>query len=150
MGDGGKTFQVPIADTITTIKGYPEKLKLYKIRASQFWQVRTYENGNWIKRSTKTESKMEAISFAKDFFEEIVAKRSQSKYLTKVNTFYALSQQLLEDMEAKVARGELTDDTFKNAKYRFSKHLSFNRYRLGQIPWLVNIRPHLHRSIIGQ
>ena len=86
---------MPIADTITTIKGYPEKLKLYKIRASQFWQVRTYENGNWIKRSTKTESKMEAISFAKDFFEEIVAKRSQSKYLTKVNTFYALSQQTI-------------------------------------------------------
>ena len=115
---------VPISDTITTIKGYPDKLKLYKIEASQFWQVRTYENGNWIKRSTKTESKTEAISFAKGFFEETVAKRSQSKSLTTVNTFYALSQNLLKDMESKVARGELTNDTFKNAKYRFAKKIN--------------------------
>lgn len=40
-----RTRTVPIPDTLQAVPGYPAKLKIYKIAASPFWQVRCYESG---------------------------------------------------------------------------------------------------------
>ena len=41
---------VPLADSITHIRGYPTKLTLYQIEASPYWWVRYYIDGRIIKR----------------------------------------------------------------------------------------------------
>ena len=66
----------PIADTITHVKGYPRKLTLHKCDASRYWQVRYYADGKVMRRSTKTESKREAIEYAKKYYDEINLKRA--------------------------------------------------------------------------
>jgi len=65
---------VPIKSTIEAIKGFPSKLVIFKIPASQFYWVRYYD-GKPLKRSTKTASKAEAIRFAKAFYEELVVNK---------------------------------------------------------------------------
>mgnify|MGYP003564681883 CR=1 FL=1 len=66
----------PIADTITYVKNYPRKLTLYKCDASRYWQVRYYADGRVMRRSTKTESKRDAIEYAKKYYDEINLKRA--------------------------------------------------------------------------
>ena len=61
----------PIPSTLQTVKGLPDTLKLYKVPASDFYWVRLY-NANWIKRSTRTTNKNDAITFAKNFYAEFV------------------------------------------------------------------------------
>eukprot|EP01133_Synstelium_polycarpum_P018086 gene18086-21614_t len=41
---------VPIPDTFESIKGYPDKLKIYLMAASSFWQVRFFDGKSTIKR----------------------------------------------------------------------------------------------------
>jgi len=36
---------VPIPETLTSVSGYPEKLRIYRIAASRYWQVRCWFNG---------------------------------------------------------------------------------------------------------
>ena len=53
-----------------------------------------------------------------------------------------------------MARKRYSDDDVLKLLREVDVHLhvvsSFHRDRLSQIPWLVNIRPHRHRSVIGQ
>ena len=67
---------VPIPDTVETVKGYPDKLVIFKVPASEFWWTR-YHDGKPIKRSTKTENKAEAIRFAKNFYETLLVNKRQ-------------------------------------------------------------------------
>ena len=48
---------VPIPNTITAVAGYPNKLVVFKIAASKFWQVRCFVAGRTHRRTTKTTSK---------------------------------------------------------------------------------------------
>ena len=118
-----KHRSVPIAASKIYINGYPKKLVLFQQSASPFYWVRYYTDGKMLKRSTKTESKQEAIEFAKTFYDEINLKRALKQSLTKSNSFYAISQALLKAMEAQVARKELTKTTFQNNQYRLNKHI---------------------------
>ena len=68
---------MPIADSKLYISGYPRELTLYKSNAGPYFWVRYYADSKIIKRSTKTESKREAIAFAKAFYDEINLRRSQ-------------------------------------------------------------------------
>jgi hypothetical protein len=108
----------PIADTITRVKGYPRKLTLYKCDASRYWQVRYYADGKVMRRSTKTESKREAIEYAKRYYDEINLKRAMGAALVTRTAFSQCAEQLLEAMRAKLARGQLTKDTVDIADYR--------------------------------
>lgn len=53
---------VPIPNTLESIKGYPDKLKIYRMAASSFWQVRFFDGKSTIKRSTGQTDKREAYS----------------------------------------------------------------------------------------
>ena len=118
-----KHRSVPIADSKVHIAGYPTKLVLFRQAASPFYWVRYYTDGKMLKRSTKTDSKRDAIQFAKDFYDEINLKRTLNQDLVKGNSFPALSHALLNSMEAQVARKELTNETYQNAQYRMEKHI---------------------------
>jgi hypothetical protein len=98
---------VPITETITTIAGYPDKLKLFKIPASSYWWVRYYTRGRILKKSTKTEGKKEAIEFAKNFFSEILMRERMHLPLGSSPTFERCADDLIAEQEQKIERGEL-------------------------------------------
>ena len=78
---------MPIPDSLTTVRGYPDKLKIYRIEASPFWKVRCFENGKTIKLSTKTTNKQEAIEFAKATYNRILHAQATGKALTQGTRF---------------------------------------------------------------
>jgi hypothetical protein len=53
------------------ITGYPTKLYIYKLAASKYWWARYFSNGNAVRKTTKTDSKLQAIAFAKEFFDVV-------------------------------------------------------------------------------
>jgi integrase len=64
---------VPIPETLTPVPGYPQKLCVFKIAASRFWQVRCWVAGRTYRRSTQSQSLRMAQSFARQFYEQLMA-----------------------------------------------------------------------------
>jgi integrase len=64
---------VPIPETLTPVPGYPQKLSVFKIAASRFWQVRCWVAGRTYRRSTQSQSLRMAQSFARQFYEQLMA-----------------------------------------------------------------------------
>jgi integrase len=64
---------VPIPETLTPVPGYPQKLCVFKIAASRFWQVRCWVAGRTYRRSTHSQSLRMAQSFARQFYEQLMA-----------------------------------------------------------------------------
>ncbi len=69
---------VPIPETLTPVPGYPQKLCVFKIAASRFWQVRCWVAGRTYRRSTQSLSLRMAQSFARQFYEQLMAKHYNS------------------------------------------------------------------------
>ena len=73
-GEGFSTPQrersVPIRDSITRVPGYPNKLVVYRIAASRYWQARCWIDGRLRKRSTKSADLKPSLDMAKAFYEE--------------------------------------------------------------------------------
>jgi len=99
---------VPIPDSLTSVRGYPDKLKIYRIEASPFWQVRCFESGKTIKLSSKTNDKQEAVEFAKATYNRILHAQATGKALTQGTRFGICSNKMLEAQKSRVERGELS------------------------------------------
>ena len=98
---------VPIRDTIESIRGYPNKLVIFRVPASPFWWMR-YFDGRPIKRSTKTTVKAEAISAAKAFYEELlVNKKLGVSNNPKKSSFALCADAVIAEDKRKAERGEL-------------------------------------------
>jgi len=90
---------------IESLKGYPNALQIYRIPASSSWQVRLFVGRKYLRKSTKCESKREAIQFAKRFFDEVkIAQRLDFDVCR--DTFAACANHLMKRQEALVSRGE--------------------------------------------
>jgi len=128
---------VPIKSTIETIKNYPSKLVIFKVPASKFYWVRYYD-GKPIKRSTKTESRAEAIRFAKNFYETLlVNKRLGIGNNSKQTSFVICANEVINADENKVKRGELAA-TYVNSQINIiNKHIMtfFKNYEIGDIDY---------------
>ena len=111
----------PIAETITRVNGYPNKLTLYQCEASRYWQVRYYADGKVLRRSTRKETKREAIEYAKQFYDEINLKRAMGAALVSRTAFSQCAEHVLQGMRSKLARGQLTKDTVEIAQYRLRR-----------------------------
>ena len=68
---------VPIPSTITRVPGYPNKLCVYKMEASSYWQVRCWIAGRTYRRSAKTQNLRVALRFAGAMYEEWLARNYQ-------------------------------------------------------------------------
>jgi hypothetical protein len=90
---------------LTTIRGYPETLQLYRIEASRFWQVRLFVGRKYLRKSTKCESKADAINFAKSFFDDVKLAQRMNFDVHR-DTFAACADKLMERQEGKVGREE--------------------------------------------
>lgn len=110
---------MPIKDTLQSIKGYPDKLKIYMMPASTYWQVRYFDGFKTLKRSTKTADKREAIAFAKTFYEQIIAGKFTSASQAQQTTFEYWTQKMLESQRGRVDRGEFSEQAHRNDKYMY-------------------------------
>lgn len=125
----------PIADTITAVPNYPKKLTIFKTEASSYWQVRCYMNGKILKRSTKTESKRDALTFAKTFYNELLRRDFEGETLNTTMTFRRVAQLMLTEMENQAKRDEITPLTAKIARLRLNKPVfkNINNIEVGSI-----------------
>lgn len=108
---------------LTQVPNYPKKLVIYRLEASSYWWVRYYVDGKIARRSTKTESKSEAIKFAKGFYDEIMLRRASGLAVTTQSRFETCAINMLTAMNAQVARGEITQPTYEIADYRLKKSI---------------------------
>ena len=117
------TRTVPIPESLTSVRGYPDKLKIYRIEASPFWQVRCFEGGKTIKLSTKTTDKQEAVEFAKATYNRILHAQATGKALTQGTRFDICSNKMLEAQKSRVERGELSKMAHDNDIYLLNKRI---------------------------
>ncbi len=129
---------VPIPSTITPVPGYPRKLSVFKIAASKFWQVRCWIAGRTHRRSTQTQSLRMAQSFARDFYEQLLAQSAslRTEPTTTANvvshdtisvkpqlTFAAMAAQMMANEQARVERGEFSAGSLKVLRNRLDAHI---------------------------
>ncbi len=131
---------VPLPHTITAVVGYPSKLVVFKIAASQYWQVRCFVAGRTHRKSTKTNSLMQAQRFARWFYESLLAKQHapnqhaaiQSTSLnpsvqptsrTSAVSFGALAAQVYANEQSRVDRGELGVGSLGMFRNRLDAHV---------------------------
>jgi len=129
---------VPIPATITPVPGYPSKLSVFKMAASKFWQVRCWIAGRTHRRSTRTQSLRIAQSYARTFYEQLLAQRASLSSTTSMTcsevlndtpqvkphmTFAALAAQMMANEQARVDRGEFCYGSFKVLRNRLDAHI---------------------------
>jgi hypothetical protein len=129
---------VPIPATITPVPGYPSKLSVFKMAASKYWQVRCWVAGRTHRRSTQTQSLRMAQSFARTFYEQLLAQRASLRGKTPVIcsvvlndtptikpsiTFAAIAAQMMANEQARVERGEYSRGSFKVLRNRLDAHI---------------------------
>jgi pilus assembly protein CpaF len=72
---------VPIPGSMTRIPGYPSKLVVYRIAASQYWQVRCWVEGKTRKRSTKTTVLATATAAARGYYEQWLVEAASARHM---------------------------------------------------------------------
>ena len=147
FGAAPRERTVPIPSSLTPVPGYPRKLVVFKMAASRFWQVRCWIKGKTFKRSTQSQSLRVAQSFARTFYEQLLAQShgfglagtqgvvlhdtspivqqqdDQASAVPRQNTFAALSAQMFAAEQARVERGEFTRGSLMVLRNRLDSHL---------------------------
>jgi hypothetical protein len=111
----------PIAGSLASVPGYPSKLVIYQLAASKYWWVRYYANGKILRRSTKCEDKKSALSFAETFYEDLIVRQRQGLTVSKRGSVESCATALIKSQASQLLRGEITQITADNTKYRLFK-----------------------------
>src|SRR5680860_1305095 len=107
---------------IESVSGYPNALQIYRIPASSAWQVRLFVGRKYLRKSTRCESKRDAIEFAKRFYDEVkIAQRLD--FDIHRDSFAACANHLMKRQEALVGRGERDDRFLSEDRYKLSKDI---------------------------
>lgn len=127
---------LPVLSSLNGVRGYPDKLRIYRIRGSCFWQVRCFMNGKMHVRSTRTIEKRKALEAAKQFYEELIVRlnhpgESEHERLDAgrdnqrriQHTFTAIADRALDAEKGRMLRGELSLQSFKALRNRFKKQI---------------------------
>lgn len=130
---------VPIPETICAVPNYPPKLVIFKLAASPFYWARSYSNGKIVKRSTKTESKRDAIEFAKGFYDELLLRERNLLPISSRPRFELCVKEMQEIQAARVKRGERSESMYKNEQYRLDKDILpfFRAYDVGEVSYAL-------------
>ena len=119
----------PLLSKLTSVPGYPTKLKIYLTNSSPYWQVRCYFLGKVIVRSLKTTSKRDAIRLAKIFFNQCLMKQGKDPiecvpvYEVSTHTIEVVAATMLRSEEAKVSRAEISSHSYTMLCSRIRKHV---------------------------
>jgi hypothetical protein len=128
---------VPLPNTITAVAGYPNKLVVFKIAASKFWQVRCFIAGRTHRRTTKTTSLKQAQRFARWFYESLLVQHhvhGDHQQTARAGThllahapanlnFGAIAAQVYANEQARVERGELGIGSLRMFRNRLDAHV---------------------------
>ena len=128
---------LPVLSSMSAIRGYPSKLKIYRIRGSRYWQARCFMDGKMYVRSTKALEKQEATEAAKRFYEELLVRfrqsgdsevarldRAQARETPAKYVFQSVADRALEGERGRMMRGELSMQSFKSLRNRFKKQIT--------------------------
>ena len=122
----------PIKSSLRPVSGLPDKLKIFRIAGSKYWQVRMYNYGKYTSQSLKTTDMEEANSQAKIFFEGLeFAGEYQERYkksepipeMRNQMLLHDLIQEIIDSELAKVSRDEITYGSFLMTKNRLESHI---------------------------
>ncbi len=134
-----RSRSVPVLSSMSTIRGYPSKLKIFRISGSRFWQVRCYMAGRMYVRSTRSQEKQHAIDAAKHFYDELLLSRRHGEErefeLPSRNRraelahqyaglmFRTVAERAIEMERGRVMRGELAMQSFRALRNRLQKQI---------------------------
>jgi len=123
-----RTAAIPAS--ITHIANYPAKLRIFRMSASRFWQVRCFFRGTTYTQSLKTENRAAAITLAKHFYhvktaELYAAEAAESEHRRRQQreTFASRVPAVLAEQAARVARGDLTQASLRILRNRLDKNI---------------------------
>lgn len=91
---------------IQSIPRYPDGLQIYRIPASSHWQCRYFVDKKYIRKSTKTDDKADAIRFAKELYDS-VRLSDRLDQLKHPHTFAAAARRFLEYQASQIATGDI-------------------------------------------
>lgn len=120
---------LPIPTTITSIVGYPSKLRIFLTNASRYWQVRCFTRGKTTTKSLRTTSKRDAIAAAKIYYEKQVLKIGatlNAEVDCKVSSHHSidmLAEMLLAQEQARVDRGEISQNKIPVVRSHLHRHI---------------------------
>ena len=107
---------------IQSVPKYPATLQIYRIPASSYWQCRYFVDGKYIRRSTETADRSEAITFAKNLFDSVrLADRLDEQ--KHPHTFAAAARRFLENEKSRVAVGDVDGRTQDEDQKKLSKDI---------------------------
>ena len=112
---------------------------IFKIKASSFYWVRYFYLGVIYKRSTRTDSKRDALEFAKRFYDEINYKQHVGLLRGKTLNFVACARDVLKQQHYAVLSGEMSAAMAQADEYRLNKEIAsyFKNYRVDMINYTL-------------
>lgn len=123
-----RTAAIPAS--ITHIANYPAKLRIFRMPASRYWQVRCFFRGTTYTQSLKTENRAAAITLAKHFYHvktaelyAVEAAASEQRRQQQRETFASRVPAVLAEQAARVARGDLTQASLRILRNRLDKNI---------------------------
>lgn len=128
---------LPVLSSMAAMRGYPSKLKIYRIRGSRFWQVRCFMEGKMHVRSTRVPEKQQAVEVAKKFYEELLLRfrkagehevarleQAQPREVPAKFLFRSVAERALDGERGRMMRGELALQSFKALRNRLQKQIN--------------------------
>ncbi len=104
------------------VPGMPNALRIYRIQASPFWQVRLFVDGRLKRKTTGCDDRRDAIAFAKNFYDSVrLAQRLDGT--AHPETFHACAKHLAARQNALVARGERDERITKEDDKKLNKDI---------------------------
>ena len=130
----------PIKSSFMQVDGLPEKLKIFRIAGSKYWQVRIFSHGRYIGKSLKTTDVHEAHVLAKNFYNELVMRGQvdvlavpdgDALLIMRKNQYllHDLIEEILQSELERVARDEIKKESWLMTKIRL-EGLIFDFLRL--------------------
>ncbi len=115
----------PIKSSFMQVEGLPEKLKIFRIAGSKYWQVRIFNYGRYVSRSLKTTDVNDAKLSAKAFYAELVSRgQIPSQTIADATGKGADRQHVLHDLIEEILRREwerVTRDEIKRESWLMTK-----------------------------
>jgi site-specific recombinase XerD len=118
------------------VKGYPDRLKIYRIPASPYWWVRATFGDRRLTKSTKEIERHKAVSFAKNFYDECLLTRREIPLQTS-RQFGRCADLLLEECQRRSKTGERNPRFARDLKQILNQRILpfFKTYRVEDITY---------------
>ena len=114
---------VPLPETKTFIKGYPQKLFLFKMKASPYWYMRLFAGKQIIRKSTQTENLQDAIRRCKEFYEDTLLRERNLLPLVANQSFERCAKELISEQVKLIESGQRSDKLNLNDEQKLNKEI---------------------------